>query len=111
MDEYTVGPFPVTREYESGLFDGLTKVTSWVPVSEEFAADALFARETVSAALGTAVRRMLYPWEFPDRPRIPHVDLFPRLTAVAARVDGFRTRAADAWDVLRHGLPDHDEWA
>lgn len=27
--EYTVGPFPVTREYEPGLFAGLAKVSSW----------------------------------------------------------------------------------
>lgn len=50
------------------------------------------------------------PWEVPDHLVWPTFTPCPRVQRWQDRVTFWRGRASDALDVLRHGLPDDDDW-
>lgn len=50
--------------------------------------------------------RMTYPWKYPDRPRLPEIELFPRLTRWENRLKRWRKRVTDVVYVARSGLPE-----
>jgi hypothetical protein len=60
-------------------------------------------------------RSMREPWEYPD-PGFGskyRLDWWPWLNArpqIRRRAKGVRARLAETWDVLLHGVPEHDCW-
>ena len=69
-------------------------------------ADAEAARAFYDTVSDMAFR----PWKFPDRNPVPKIVLFPRLARWQTRIAEARTRLAFAADVLRHGVPEQDDW-
>lgn len=56
-------------------------------------------------------RMWIAPWEFPDPPAMPAIELFPRLTAAQHRLAVIRQRITETIHVARHGMPNHDDEA
>ncbi len=46
--------------------------------------------------------RMLYPWKYPDRPRLPVFEPFPRLARLETRWSKTRKQTKTIWSNLRH---------
>lgn len=59
-----------------------------------------------------SMRRMVAPWEFPDRNPFPSYAWWPWIDrALWLRTHGrqeARDRLTEAWSVLRHGIPDRN---
>ena len=49
-------------------------------------------------------------WERPDRNPFPHIDPTPRLSASLAWLTEARDRIEYAWEVLRDGIPNPDDY-
>lgn len=95
----------------------VVKRAAWVPVPREMAEDAPLFQQHFASWFHREARRILYPWEFPDRRVLPEFELFPRLARVARTyrrlvswTDGRRRRMVRAWAVLRTGDDPDAEW-
>jgi hypothetical protein len=102
-----VSPF----EFESGAIIGRPVPVKVAPgeffVSREMYEDARGVRD----ALDTAFDRALNPWKYPDRPKVPTFDLFPRLSKLRRQAIEARSRLVGAVEVLRRGVPEEgDDW-
>lgn len=49
-------------------------------------------------------------WELPNRNPMPRLTPFPRVARLQRQVRFARERVEEAWHVLRHGLPEIEDW-
>jgi hypothetical protein len=85
------------------------KVSAYLTVSSEVMDDAERSRSLVDGFM----RRALAPaWTRPDDPfRRYQPDLTPRTTAAIAAIREAQSRIVGAVEVLRYGVPEHeDDW-
>ena len=87
---------------------------AWMPVSREMLEDK---GANFEGTFNSRIRRLLFPWEFPDPRVMPQFEFFPRLAAVVLikrRVVGWvherQRRVVSAWRVLRAGDDGRDDW-
>lgn len=79
------------------------RYAGWLPVSPAFLADAHAV--DVDALIRSRLDRVFRPWRYTDRPAVPTIDLFPRLTStrtvlrqLAGRLRRRRQDRLDLWD-------------
>jgi hypothetical protein len=81
------------------------------PITLEVFDDSLSAR-SVQSWFDDAARRVMCPWEFPDRNPIPEMVLVPWLARWMDKQSDIRARVSYALRVLRFGVPnEEDYWA
>jgi hypothetical protein len=85
------------------------KVSAYLTVSSEVMADAERSRSLLD---GFMCRALAPAWTRPDAPfRHYEPDLTPRLTRTIAAAREARDRIIGAVEVLRYGVPEHeDDW-
>jgi hypothetical protein len=85
------------------------KVSAYLPVSSEMMDDLRWSDDLIAGAL----RRAMAPaWARPDDPfRRYQPNLTPRTTAAIAAIREAQSRIVSAVEVLRYGVPEHeDDW-
>jgi hypothetical protein len=85
------------------------KIATYLPVSQEVLDDADVSRRFLD---GVLARALAPAWTRPDDPfRRYKPDLTPRTTAAIAAIREAQSRITGAVEVLRYGVPEHeDDW-
>ena len=68
------------------------------------------AGKAINDLMRLAIRRDLYPWEFPDRNPMPSLEWFPWIDRALFWRSEAPARLRGALDVLRDGVSDREDW-